>query len=70
MRGPALSSTRITEMGNLYGSEYWTYTLPRRVGEARARVDPVVQAHWAKAALEIGFLDDTFGEDTEAFSGN
>ncbi len=24
-------------MGNLYGSEYWTYLLPRRVGEARAR---------------------------------
>jgi putative two-component system hydrogenase maturation factor HypX/HoxX len=23
-------------MGNLYGSEYWTYTLPRRVGAARA----------------------------------
>jgi putative two-component system hydrogenase maturation factor HypX/HoxX len=25
------------DMGNLYGSEYWTYLLPRRVGEARAR---------------------------------
>ncbi|MDH4060352.1 MAG: hydrogenase maturation protein [Aquincola sp.] len=24
-------------MGNLYGSEYWTYLLPRRVGEDRAR---------------------------------
>ena len=24
-------------MGNLYGSEYWTYTLPRRVGRPRAR---------------------------------
>jgi putative two-component system protein, hydrogenase maturation factor HypX/HoxX len=23
-------------MGNLYGSEYWTYTLPRRVGAANA----------------------------------
>jgi putative two-component system hydrogenase maturation factor HypX/HoxX len=23
-------------MGNLYGSEYWTYLLPRRVGETRA----------------------------------
>ena len=23
-------------MGELYGSEYWTYTLPRRVGQARA----------------------------------
>ena len=25
------------DMGNLYGSEYWTYLLPKRVGEARAR---------------------------------
>ena len=24
-------------MGNLYGSEYWTYLLPRRVGEVQAR---------------------------------
>jgi putative two-component system hydrogenase maturation factor HypX/HoxX len=24
-------------MGNLYGSEYWTYLLPRRVGADRAR---------------------------------
>lgn len=24
-------------MGNLYGSEYWTYLLPRRVGEQQAR---------------------------------
>jgi hypothetical protein len=25
-------------MGNLYGSEYWTYLLPRRVGEEGARM--------------------------------
>lgn len=25
------------DMGNLYGSEYWTYLLPRRVGDANAR---------------------------------
>ena len=24
-------------MGNLYGSEYWTYLLPRRVGADAAR---------------------------------
>ena len=30
-------------MGELYGSEYWTYTLPRRVGQsASAGVDPVL----------------------------
>ena len=25
------------DMGNLYGSEYWTYLLPRRVGDANAK---------------------------------
>ena len=24
-------------MGNLYGSEYWTYLLPKRVGEQKAQ---------------------------------
>ena len=56
------------KMGNLYGSEYWTYTLPRRVGEARAlELIQSCKPIGAQAALEIGFLDDTFGEDTEAF---
>jgi putative two-component system hydrogenase maturation factor HypX/HoxX len=55
-------------MGNLYGSEYWTYTLPRRVWEARAlELIHSCKPIGARAALEIGFLDDTFGEDTAAF---
>jgi putative two-component system hydrogenase maturation factor HypX/HoxX len=37
-------------MGNLYGSEYWTYLLPRRVGEARAR--PLMQGRLPMAAAE------------------
>ena len=56
------------KMGNLYGSEYWTYTLPRRVGETQAlELIHSCKPIGAKAALEIGFLDDTFGEDTAAF---
>jgi putative two-component system protein, hydrogenase maturation factor HypX/HoxX len=56
------------KMGDLYGSEYWTYTLPRRVGDARAlELSQSCKPIGAKAALEIGFLDDTFGEDTAAF---
>ena len=55
-------------MGNLYGSEYWTYTLPRRVGETRAlELIHSCKPIGARAALEIGFLDDTFGKDTAAF---
>ena len=55
-------------MGNLYGSEYWTYTLPRLVGERQAlELIDSCKPIGAQAALEIGFLDDTFGEDAGAF---
>ena len=55
-------------MGELYGSEYWTYTLPRRVGQAWAtELTQACQPLGAKAAREIGFLDDVFGEDANSF---
>ncbi len=55
-------------MGNLYGSEYWTYLLPRRVGEARAAALtknrlPVGAAE----AQEMGLIDGCFGADREDF---
>ncbi len=55
-------------MGGLYGSEYWTYCLPRRVGKDRTlelteRLQPI-GVRYAKA---IGFLDDAFGETVEDF---
>jgi putative two-component system hydrogenase maturation factor HypX/HoxX len=45
-------------MGNLYGSEYWTYLAPRRLGADGARV--LMQRRLplsAPAALGIGFID-------------
>ena len=55
-------------MGNLYGSEYWTYTLPRLVGQTRAlELTLSCKPIGTRAAREIGFLDDAFGEDAEAF---
>jgi putative two-component system hydrogenase maturation factor HypX/HoxX len=55
-------------MGELYGSEYWTYTLPRRVGQARAmQLTQACQPLGAWAARGMGFLDDAFGEDAKAF---
>ena len=55
-------------MGDLYGSEYWTYTLPRLVGaDARAGTDPIVPANRHAGGAEIGFLDDAFGEDAGSF---
>ncbi len=55
-------------MGNLYGSEYWTYLLPRRVGAEAARV--VMQDRLpvgTAAARRLGLIDDSFGEDAAEF---
>ena len=55
-------------MGGLYGSEYWTYTLPRRVGQRRALAMTVsCKPIGTRVAREMGFLDDVFGEDAGAF---
>lgn len=55
-------------MGDLYGSEYWTYTLPRRVGQKIAQeLTLSCKPIGARAACEMGFLDDTFGENAVAF---
>ncbi len=46
-------------MGNLYGSEYWTYLLPRRVGEAGVRhVMGRRLPISAQEAREMGLIDD------------
>ena len=55
-------------MGELYGSEYWTYLLPKRVGQAKAlELTQGCQPLGAQKACEIGFLDEVFGEDMEMF---
>ena len=56
-------------MGGLYGSEYWTYLLPRRVGPTttarltRAPFRPV----GSREAVRIGLLDAAFGTNLEDF---
>jgi putative two-component system protein, hydrogenase maturation factor HypX/HoxX len=56
-------------MGGLYGSEYWTYLLPRRVGaEMTAELTSApFEPLGAHRAVEIGLLDDAFGETAEQF---
>ncbi len=55
-------------MGGLYGSEYWTYTLPRRVGVARAaELTECCRPMGTKAAKAMGFLDDSFGDGIDEF---
>jgi putative two-component system hydrogenase maturation factor HypX/HoxX len=58
-------------MGGLYGSEYWTYLMPRRIGHdlteelTSAPFEPI----GTRRAVEIGLLDDAFGEDVPRFRG-
>ncbi|MDP3482686.1 MAG: hydrogenase maturation protein [Sulfuricella sp.] len=55
-------------MGNLYGSEYWTYLLPRRVGEERAgEITGNRLPVGARQAKELGLIDGCFGGDAAAF---
>ena len=55
-------------MGELYGSEYWTYLLPKRVGQERAlELTQVCQPIGVRAARDIGFFDEVFGEDARSF---
>jgi len=56
-------------MGKLYGSEYWTYLLPKRVGGEKAReLTEALLPISTRTAHQIGLLDDAFGEDVASFS--
>ncbi len=67
-RSGSVLNPHYRNMGNLYGSEYWTYLLPRRVG--------VEQAHaimgrrlplGAQEACALGLIDDHAGPDEKTF---
>ena len=70
-------------MGNLYGSEYWTYLLPRRLGvdgaqsiiEGRLPLGAeaatslgLIDAHWGASPAE--FLERTLGESQAVATGD
>jgi putative two-component system hydrogenase maturation factor HypX/HoxX len=55
-------------MGNLYGSEYWTYLLPRRVADEQVRT--IIQSRQpvtAGAAAAMGLIDGHFGATPALF---
>ena len=55
-------------MGNLYGSEYWTYLLPRRVGAEQAQAIMGRRLPLgAPEARALGLIDDHAGPDTATF---
>jgi putative two-component system hydrogenase maturation factor HypX/HoxX len=59
-------------MGGLYGSEYWTYLLPRRVGpETTARLTSApFTPVGTREAVEIGLLDAAFGVTADDFAAS
>lgn len=67
LRETAVLNPHYATMG-LYGSEYWTYVLPRRVGEAEAealtRSCLPVGAAWA---ARVGLVDEVLGGSRAAF---
>ena len=55
-------------MGNLYGSEYWTYLLPKRVGATKAQeLTEALLPISTRTACQIGLLDDAFEENAASF---
>lgn len=55
-------------MGNLYGSEYWTYLLPRRVAADSARTLMASRLPVsAPQAAALGLIDAAFGASTAEF---
>lgn len=57
------------DMGNLYGSEYWTYLLPRYAGEENA--ETIIQARLpmgTREAVLLGLGDECFERDRRAFA--
>ncbi len=55
-------------IGKLYGSEYWTYLLPKRVGATKAReLTETLLPISTRTAQQIGLLDDAFEEDAASF---
>jgi putative two-component system hydrogenase maturation factor HypX/HoxX len=55
-------------MGNLYGSEYWTYLLPKRVGPDGARaISEGRLPMGTREALQRGLIDGHFGSSPPDF---
>lgn len=67
VRAGVVLNPHYASMG-LYGSEYWTYLLPRRVGREEAdRIAAACQPMLAVEALQIGVADMLFPENWHAY---
>lgn len=68
VRAGVILNPHYKNMGNLFGSEYWSYLLPRRVGDAAARAIMADRLPLlATRAVESGLVDACFGQDRARF---
>ncbi len=66
--GGVVLNPHYKNMGNLYGSEYWTYVLPRRVGPQRAQAIPQGRLPVdAAQALSLGLADAVLAPSAAGF---
>jgi putative two-component system hydrogenase maturation factor HypX/HoxX len=69
LRGGAVLNPHYLTMG-LHGSEYWTYTLPKRVGPAEAeRLTRECLPIGGPEAVSLGFADRSLAADVAEFDG-
>lgn len=63
-RDGAVLNPHYKNMGNLYGSEYWSYSLPRRLGwEAGQRIMQRRFPLLAREAAKVGLIDACLGTE-------
>ncbi len=68
MREGVVLSPHYKDMGNLYGSEFWTYLLPRHAGEENAkRIMAARLPMGSSEAKALGLADACFGSRAEEF---
>ncbi|MCF8178998.1 MAG: hydrogenase maturation protein [Sulfuritalea sp.] len=72
VRDGVILNPHYKNMGNLYGSEYWTYLLPRRlgeqgVGEKSRAIMRNRQPLTARQATDCGFADRCLADDKQSF---
>ncbi|MEI8297280.1 MAG: enoyl-CoA hydratase-related protein [Pseudomonadota bacterium] len=68
IRPAAVLNLHYRNMGNLYGSELWTYTLPRRAGAAAEGIIGARQPLLGSQAVRLGLADAVFGATVDDFT--
>ncbi len=68
LRKGVILSPHYKDMGNLFGSEFWTYLLPRYVGAENARIIADARLPMGtREAVSLGLAEARFGETRDGF---